>query len=415
MEKLLFFVLILEVGFLTISEIKFYKTIFTPITLLSIPYTIVVTILVLFGNIMNFYALNYWSLLVWIIALPFFWGIGLLTYQIFFKSRLLNFKPIKTLNYENKFRMIAINISQIISVVLIIRILFLVFINRYSDFGEKFASNYAGRGIYGHLFVLQMVLVSYFISILGKNKTTLITFILAIGTLFVYQVKGWIFIPVLTGLIVRYANNKLNINLKKLLIYSFIAFSFFILSYIPSIGFDMDNLLFFFNHFFNYLFAGVSGLSEYTRLDYPTSSNYDILLSPFSKIFDLKNIFQYTNGQYIFNMTQDIKIGKQFNNSTNVYTIFGELYLYSKNFHTIIYITIISFITYLVFFIAILSRNIWFVIGFIYWASGLFMGWFSNYYWLLTPYETLFFSLLIGGLNYIKVDLKKINSVFKEK
>lgn len=372
-------ILILEVFFFSLLERKFLKTFFTPTLLLGYPFIFVVFLLLIFGKILEFKELSY--------AVIVFWIIGILIFQIsfIFVAIVFNKVPVK--------KIAPIKLSQnnrqlyFIGLSVIFLVLFTGFLPWYNSYGftkigtEEFITAYGG-GFSGHILNIAILMVIYIIGTIKKTERLKWLLLLSLYLLIaLQQVKTWMFIPLIGGVLFRVFTGKMkSINIKFLVVIAVVSFFFFYIAYYFSTNLsnsytESNYLLFVFNYFMYYLFAGVLGFSEWVAHNMIFKDSIEYLLSPFvtiaSLFTDIEKINVVNPNFYIINKQGYI---------SNVRTIFGSILENAGIAYSIIYLFIVSSSIYFLYFLALIRQNLWLFLLLAFVLSPLFVGVFDFYY-----------------------------------
>ena len=284
------------------------------------------------------------------------------------------------------------NITKVISLVSIVVMLAKLYMIGFSNIGEEeAASEFGAKGLTGHILVLQIFLLSY---ILGTQKLKSLINAGIVLLLFVcilmYQVKIWLFAPVIVAVMIRKEVFNLKVSVLKYLFGMIAVFVVFILAYIPSIGFSWDSMTFFFNHFCKYIYAGIGGLNEAVLLQLPFGGDPGNLLQPFINMVPLDRTI-LVDAKYNYLVINDIT-----QEYTNVYSLVGTAFIFGGYFVGAVYLFALGFFSYLLFYISKVSRNFWYFFGYLMWSLGLFFSFFANYYSLLNIFELTSLCYIIG-------------------
>ena len=253
---------------------------------------------------------------------------------------------------------------------------------------EDTASSFGGNGLGGHVLVLQIFLTTH---ILGRKFELRNLFVIAplFLCLFLYNVKAWIIIPLLIGWFIHRDLRKVTINPLWYIVIPVLIFAIFTISYMLTLGFDIDNMSFIWAHFCKYIYAGIGGLNVALRDHYPIGTTPTAGLPSFiSLIFGLNS---RTPSVY-----DNIVINYETTEWTNVLSLFGTTYLINGSFVGILYIISLAIISYVLYNKRLNTNNYWFYLAYYLWASGLILSFFSNYYKLLNIWEMTTYSFIIG-------------------
>jgi len=266
-------------------EYKLFQSSIAPLSCM-LSTTVVVTILYLLTqDFLGFHNLTLHTLeLIGLGAIAFFVGGAPFLY-------LLNKADLSQNNSVAEIKGVGFidNITKVISLVSIVVMLAKLYMIGFSNIGEEeAASEFGAKGLTGHILVLQIFLLSY---ILGTQKLkSLINagiVLLLFACILMYQVKIWLFAPVIVAVMIRKEVFNVKVSVLKYLFGMIAVFVVFILAYIPSIGFSWDSMTFFFNHFCKYIYAGIGGLNEAVLLQLPFGGDPGNLLQPFINMVPL--------------------------------------------------------------------------------------------------------------------------------
>lgn len=255
-----------------------------------------------------------------------------------------------------------------------------------------------GRGFVGHMhIVLAFATVWYASSNQRSSWLRTILIVIAIFMLSLYPVKGWTLIP-LTAVIYAsvFRGGRPSIiwgALVKLCISGVILFFTIYLVRAENVDMTFESLVdlvdAIFLHLLHYLLAGFFGLNAV--LDgLELRGGLTILFAP---IF---NIYASITGENFVSHVSNIYVDSMFANETsgsNVYSYLGSLIGYGGLIFGTLFAVFFIFTAYLTLGIAWRFRAAPLRAASLYNTAILTFGWFDYYYWLLTPYEILFFSI----------------------
>jgi len=372
-----------------------WGTYFTPITFIGLPFVAVCFLSIIFLNNLGLPDLRYEVLLIWIVGLLFFWLGGFLWALQKMNMKKLSNKPI------------ALESSSRKQLFLFGFILFVVYVKAYLIankhgfiFNEDFEKDF-GSGITGHgMMVLRIVLIYLIITSKKRDFFSFIIIALTLGLNFLYQVKSWILIPVIAGLVGRIILNKSQVSIGKMLLLPMIAFGVFVGVYTISLGTEVP-FSFFTNHFLHYLFSGTLGMSMHLDYNYPVDDNWVYLFNP------LINIFNAITGTEISSNSSDFWIHTGAN-WTNVKTFFGTIYIYGGVTKGIIISMIFGMFYYSFLFFLGISRNIYILVVYVLLLACLFFGWFDSYMMNLTSYEVPVLGILFFLISKSKFNIRGV-------
>lgn len=394
---LLLSTLLLEVFVLTYLEYISWKTLYTPLTCLMLPYLLVLLItLVAAGHyhLVNFY---YPSLFIWNIGLALF-AIPSLVLSLVIRKYPQSFHDAINENHYPK-------IIGFISILIILAFSFRfvhVLQNTTELFGtDEFAEEFCGHGLWAHLrnFIIPLLIIAiYHVS---KKHWWLWGIIIALLLIqLLYMVKGAILISVVAGLLIRLYAGKMHLTIS-LIVKSFIgAFAVFVLVYmvLPLLGKQqgMDNmelLEIVSGHFLHYLTSGTLGYSYDLQIGCPDKAGFEILVSPFVNLYHVligskEELLSPVNPYYHFT-------GISY---TNVRTFFGTMNIYCNSWQFVLYTLVASTILNLIQLVAQAKGNIFIYAILCYFCGLMAMGWFEFYLFHLAIIEVPTITLLLMAL-----------------
>lgn len=388
---------LLEVAVLFYLEMKAWKSVYTPLNFLMLPYTIILLITIVISGNWGFVELYYPSIMVWSVGLLIFsipsyiFAYALQKHQIPFESKF----------YETRIPMFLIGIAVFAILLFVLRLKSMLggpLVIGSEEFGEEFC----GGGFWGHLRHLLMALLVLLIYMVDKKNRWLWLIILPILVIvFLYLVKGWVIIPCIAGIALRLLSGKTKLKLSLLLYLLLGALLIFLGTYIMILAVSRDRELnseifsFIFGHFFHYLTSGIYGLAIDALNGFPDAGSFDNLWIPIINIMNVIsgeddlmspiNLYYYNTGLSL----------------TNVRTFFGTIYIYSNHFEFLIYVLLSSTLMYCLKMATIKWRNIYVYAIYFFECGLLAMGWFEFYFFHLTVFEIPVIILLLGFMDWI--------------
>ena len=215
-----------EIAVLAIIDMKLWRTIYTPLNLLMLPYALMLMVaLISCGNwgIVDFY---YPSLQVWMIGLPIF-AIPSYIFGLYMHNKID--VCVKDNYIDDNINMRVLNIvSTILVVMYILRFILMLRTSPYLPGSEDFGEVYAGRGLWGHLNrILHVLSIIYIYKYDRKHWYYLL---LVAGMFFVtlmYGVKSWVLIPAIAGICMRLYTGKTKLKfglVVRVILLAFIVF-----------------------------------------------------------------------------------------------------------------------------------------------------------------------------------------------
>ena len=384
---------LIEVGVLLYLEIKAWDTLFTPLNMLMLPYLAVLLISVCISGHFGFITFYFPSILVWSTALLVF---AIPSLSLGYSLRKSS-KPYKSVveNY-NGISIYMIWISLFVCLGLFYRLRQTLgscpFQIGTDEFGEAFDHN----GIWSHVSRLNTIMLMIMIYYLDKKHRYIWLIILfQLVLLFIHKVKGWIFVPIVAGMMMRLYTGKSKLSLGLLVFAILGIIGIFTMIYIVSLVFgekvEMGETLFMFilRHIVHYLTSGILGFSQDMVLGFPDRGPFEINIAHFINIAKMltgdKETVQILNPLFINTGI----------NYTNVRTLFGTIFINSNYLSFIITVFVLSCFVYLVKVIAIKYDNMYTNFILFYTCSLLFMGWFDTYFNQLTLFEVPFWLMVL--------------------
>ncbi len=382
---------LLEVAVLFYLELKAWKSMYTPLVFLMLPYTVVLLITIAISGNFGFVEFYYPSI--------FFWSVGLLIFAIpsLFFAYILQ-KHDKTLSSqigESQMPRFLVYLSFIIIFLFALRLKSMLggaLMVGSDEFGEEFC----GRGFWGHLRIFLLPLLAmaiYFVD--SKNKWLWFIILPIFIIAFLYQVKGWVIIPCLTGIILRLYSGKTKLKASLILTVVIGALLFFLGSYILILviagdsEFNMAFVSAIFEHFIHYLTSGTLGLSVDMQHGLPDKDGFEMVIAQFI------NLGKAVVGDDDFIIPLNPLFYNTGVNLTNVRTLFGTVFINSGYLIFMVYVLFLSSMMYLMKCATVRFNNIYLYTAYFFQCGLLFMGWFDSYFASLAMIEVPIFSLLL--------------------
>ena len=386
---------IVEVSLLIYLEVKTWKTLYTPFSFLVLPYTVVLLISISVAGNFNFVEFYYPSILIWCGGMLLF-AIPSLTL-----GALLAFygKPVNGQVDKGSFPK---------SILFFIGLVILLFIYHFRQIlggttffvgSDDFANDFSGYGFWAHLRLISLPILIMAIYYLDKKHWWLCLVVVPVLLInFLNQVKGWVIIPVISGLALRLYSGKMKLNLLFLCYTTLGAFFVFLVSYmfLPVLGNDSvitsDLFELVYERFIHYFTSGVLGLSYDMAHGFPDKGDFDILIAPFVNLFNQilgdKEILSPVNPLFFHT-------GISY---TNVRTFFGTIYIYSGESGFVLYVLFASIMMYVLKLCTLVFNNVYIYVIYFFECGLLGMGWFEFYFFHLAmievPILTLFLMVL---------------------
>ena len=388
MLYLAFFLLI--VIFLVLSEKSQWGSWITPLTVLAVPYTLSVILIIIYRQFVpGIPAFYFPSLTIWIFGLLLFKIPSILHAKCLGPHYRQKHFQIESAKCDDSYHLLR-NIAYICIGISLLKI--------------RSLSGALSSSILNHLSVLLGCIFSYAIYKCDRNHKS--TFIIIVGALigmFAIGTKSWIIAPFLIGYYARILTGKSKFSIKTTLFPLLIIILIFFFSYYLSLVIWGDNeisneiLTFIGNHFIDYCCSGALTLG----LDYEmgfiepqmTEALFAPLLNLFNALFNLDYI-QSINPIYI-------DIGAL--GASNVRTFFGTIIAYSRN--PVVFMALIlifSFIIYHIYRISRKSQSIFLLLTNTANLCFLTFGFFDFYWLTLSCYEIPVIFAVLHYFLYIK-------------
>lgn len=377
--------LCLEVCVLLYLELKTWKSLYTPLMFLSLPYLVIMALTLSISGHLGFVEFYYPSVMLWIVGLPIFALPSIVLGALMQRSG----KPMNSLMLERRMPKLLAWIAIVLCVLFLYRIYSYIGASRHYIGSDDFGLEFAGQGFWGHLRILTLPLLIasiYFVN----NKTRWLWIVIAIF-LFVgvlYNVKGWMIIPCVAGLALRLYMGKTRFRLSFLLYLLLGGFAVFLFAYLvlPMIAagkeeVTRDMLNYVYEHFIHYLTSGTLGLSVDMQRGFPDAGDFEVIWTP---IINLINVIVGNNelvspiNPYYYNTGVNL---------TNVRTFFGTLYIYTNGFQFVWYLLLSSTLMYFLKIATVKWNNIFVYVIYFFECGLLAMGWFEFYYFHLVVFE----------------------------
>lgn len=379
---------LVEVAVLFYLELRTWKTIYTPLNFLMLPYVVVLLLTIMVaGSRFGFVEFYYPSIIMWIVGLLLF---AIPSYVIGYAAN-KGQKPLNCGVAEEQMPQFLVLASAFLCVVMLYHLKSTLGSSVEALGSDEFGEDFSGHGIWGQ--IRQLTIPLLIISIYYANrKQWWIWLFIAVFVIvsLVNQVKGWTIIPCLTGIAMRLYTGRSKLSYKLFLWIVIGAFAVFFISYAMSIllvqdrGVSNDFMQFIFGHFFHYLTSGTIGLSEDALRGFPDyGGDFQNVISPFvniSKILTGRADFVIPINPIYYFSGVDVAL-------TNVRTIFGTVYINSNIPAFCLYFLFLSSFMYLLRLAMIKFNNIYLHTIYFFNCSLLFMGWFDLYFANLTIVE----------------------------
>lgn len=395
MEYLPVIILYLEIFLLAFAEKRLWKTWFTPLNCLAVPYALVLTVCLFLNGNSDFVPFYFPSIWIWVIGLLVFF-IPSLAIALSRSNRPLAPPLFSTFTIPPKTIRILEWMNRIGLALFFFWFIYLCFFKHLMPGSEAFAHAWAMHGFFGHLYTLLMILVILWIFLIDKRHKRFSFYIAGFVIIgFLYLVKGWLVIPLLGGLLLRLLCKRNRLRLwfaASVVAVGFVLFFgvYWSVMYVHRVddavearnitrqAYRAEVANYIKRHFLTYAVAGVYGLSEDMAQDIKEERDCGKIYTPFiniGKLFGDRDYENNINPHYLSITPYDL--------GTNVRTFMGTLYVFLGPWHAAAYVLVISALIYLL-FCWVLKRKGLFPLILLGWISGcLLVGWFDLYSQLL--------------------------------
>lgn len=405
-------VLFAEVLLFAAIEKRLWRTLYTPLNCLMLPYAAVLAICLAIDGKMGFQEFYYPSIWVWVVGLAVFFV------PSFFLGMLYNAAsrgmPVRAMEVPPGTVDVLEKITQIVLGLFGLRILYLIAASPFSIGSEGFGNALASHGFFGHLYTLLMILGIFWIFMADKEHKRYYLYVLGFLVVAVlYLVKGWLIIPILCGVLLRLLLCKSRLRIRLALGVVLMGFVFFFLTYwlsmfvagkewgmqrygLSSSAYAKSTVDYILKHFVTYISAGVYGLSEDMAKGIVEERDAGRVFAPWMNLYNVvagKEMVVPLNDSYLIVTTQD--------NGTNVRSFMGTLYVSLGGWGAACFVFVFSALVCVVFFVA-RQRGNPFALLWTAWFLGLMaMGWFDPYVQILNFITTPVFIALLAELCYM--------------
>lgn len=383
-QDMLFVVsIVLEIAVLAYLELKAWKTIYTPLNFLMLPYLAVLIItLMLAGSDWGFVSFYYPSILIWNVSLLIFAVPSLSLGFLLHKNGKCVEPGIGEVSQESMPKILVI-ISAILAVLFLWHLKGMLNNPALALGSDEFGEEFSGGGIWGHLRQLTIPLLIMCLYSVSKERWWLwpiIIVFVVVGLL--NQVKSWVIIPVLAAVFMRLYTKKMRLTFRLMLFVVLGAMLVFFLSYALSIlvvnnrGITESFMELVFGSFFHYLTSGTLGWSVDLENGLPDAS-WGSFENIIAQIVNLIRSFT-GNEELVY------PVNPLFYNTgitlTNVRTVFGTLYINSNWTQFVMYILFLSTSIYLIKIAMLRYNNMYCYTIYFFYCALLFMGWFDFFF-----------------------------------
>ncbi len=395
--------LLIEVITLTYLEYRAWKTFYTPLCCLMLPYVVVLIITISISGKFGFVAFNYESLYVWMYGLPLF---ALPSYAAASLLKYCNRPVIGQIKDEGNGISPLLIVISIILVLLLFYKLYDTIAHGFFLFGtDDFAEEFSGHGFWAHLrgmIIPILIIALYYVRKRDLWLWLLIALMLVIQ--FCYMVKGTIIITVVSAILMRLYSGKMHMNLWLVLgvIVGAIIVFYLIYMVIPLLGNDgeanvnlVESIARYIVHYFT---SGTLGWSYDIDQHIPDKNDFSYVVAPFVNIWNVINGYETISPVNPFYWNTGITY-------TNVRTFFGTLSIYTNPLSFATYTLVVSSFIYSWKILAIMTRNIYIHTILFYYCGLMAMGWFEFYLFHLSAIEVPLVALIYAWISRKEVNL----------
>lgn len=400
MNIFLLLVLLAEAVLLFRLEKKMWHTGYTPLNFLMIPYVAVLAITLLFAGHFGLDDFYYPSLLPWIAGLPLF---ALPGWLFFLAERRCPAVETPQLNHSQKSYRFQIYLAIAILIALSVRLVFLLVQGKGLIGSEAFGLLFASHGWAGHLLLLGVALMI----LLLFEKRTWLTWLVVAGMLFflfVYQVKSWIILPLLSVFFALLISRRIKFSFRCAAWIGLGAVAVFFASYLliyvsgntlfpqfTTVGEQLKSISGLFLH---YLTSGTLGLSADMQQGILEEPDWQYIFTPFY------NLWFTLTGQPVVSGVNNEFLHTGIN-LTNVRGFFGTLFVFTRPAGFALCCLLFGTASQLVFWLFRHYKTVCTTLLFAWVCTVLFMGWFEYLFCLETIFEIPFWILFITFVQWI--------------
>ena len=392
---------------LNLVEYRRFHTVINPFFFLSVPFSAILIICLLFNRKLSFVEFYPLSINIWSTGLLLFWFGGVICHFLFDKLR-LGWVQRACNQGESLYARIKCPrlLDCIFALAAIVSLMMIMRSGAESDFGSKEMGEDVGvGGIAGRIANVILVAIPYYIGYRMNKLKKGILIVLLLLSVIALGSKTWLTYTLLSAMIVLNLNNS-RIKLLPVLIGGAILFGAFVIYY--KLNTDIDEGMHFsdfvIRHLYFYVTSGILPMSEvvknniyfpYTGINHPFITLIKYWLDPMS-VHIHSTVW----------ITTDSYLGTQ----SNVFTYFGSLFFVGGPIDFILY-SIITGVTAAIFQqLYLRTHSIFFAITYAFTLSMLFFGWFNFGIGLLRIWEVYIYCIVFY---YLSKRVKDISLVEK--
>ncbi len=395
MEFIPVIALYVEVMLLALIEKKLWRTPYTPLNCLMVPYAVVLAFCMAIDGKMGFVPFYCPSVWVWVAGIAVFFVPSFFLGILF--SAATQGKELPQVEVSQTCRRVLGTLTKIVLVLFLFRTAFLVLTFHAPIGSDAFGKKFSGNGIFGHLSTVMMILGIIWMFLIDRHHKSYAFYIAGfLAVAFLCLVKSWMLIPIVSALILRLLMRRMHLRLKVLLGVAVFGFVFFFASYWVSMfivradrvtaqynmtrsEYALATARYIQKHFVTYLVAGVYGFSEDMAKGIVEERDPDKIYTSVVNIANVlagKPLADQVNEHFLTTTSEDA--------GTNVRTFMGSLYVFLGPWQAALFVFLFSLLLHVLFFVA-RQRASLFALVWVAWICGfLFMGWFEFYLKLLS-------------------------------
>ena len=385
-----------EVLLFAYIEKKLWKTVYTPLNILMIPYAFVAAYTMLISGSYGVAEFYYPSLCVWMLGIPLFAAPGWLMAFWLRRSGAELTPPSGVFRTDIPMRFINV-LSMVLVAVFILRLVFMLQYSEYAFGTDEFGNEYCSRGVWGHLHrVLHVLVIFYIYKFDRTHKYYLLILLAMFFVTFLYGVKAWIIVPFLAGMIMRIYTGKTKMKLSLVVYVVLFAIAVFYITYFISLfigrgdkAADLSVIAgYIFKAFNHYVISGVMGLSQDLQLGILEEPHFEYLVA------NVQNILSFFTGDEIISANNEVFINNGLT-ASNVRTFMGTVFINADAVRFALMIMLYSSLLYAMMIWARKSNSLFVNIVHYFYMAMLFMGWFDHYFFHLLVFEFPFWVVVI--------------------
>lgn len=375
-------------------DYRMYRTIINPFFFLSVPFSVVLAVCLLFNESLGFIPFYSPSLWVWSIGLVLFWMGG---HLITLSNR-----------WVLKKNIIAVSHGYTVHVIFVLCMIFMglklmttggELVVGSKELGEEVSIG----GVVGRIANILMIAFPFYAYYRGNKYIKRVALLFLFIFLITLGSKIWMMSTVLSAIIVLVITKRFNINIRLLIFTVLLLLALFSLYYYLAIRENIDDpnriIEFISRHFYFYFTSGILPMGEYVKLhDFGVDTSYVHPIIGVIKSWRGETLIEHSTTW----ITTDLLLGTQ----SNVFTFFGTLYKGCTIYLFIFYSMLYGLWCYFVYEVYRIYNNVYLCIATAFNLSILFFGWFNCGFGLLRIWEI---SILLFILYYINHFNRRIN------